>query len=57
MFLRLAVVCGTMRQAALRDGFEASDLPFLVDIVEADGLVGPMVSRIVNERLPLPRPN
>lgn len=41
-------------RAALRDGFEASDLPFLVDVVEADGLGGPMASRIAKERLPFP---
>ena len=41
-------------RAALRDGFEASDLPFLVDVVEAEGLGGAMALRIANERLPIP---
>lgn len=41
-------------QAALRDGFEASDLPFRVDLVDARGLSGAMRSRIDQERVPLP---
>ena len=42
------------QRAALRDGFEASDLPFRVEVVEADGLVGVFAARVNAERIPLP---
>ena len=40
--------------AALADAFEASDLPFRVDIVEAAGLAGGMAQRVLGEALALP---
>jgi uncharacterized protein len=39
------------QRAALRDGFEASDLPFLVDIVESAGLAGEVAERVAAERI------
>ena len=39
--------------AALRDAFEASDLPFRVDVVEADGLSPGFAARVDAERMPL----
>ena len=41
------------QRAALRDGFEASDLPFRVDVVEADSLAPGFASRVEAERVPL----
>ncbi len=40
-------------RASLRDGFEASDLPFTVDVVEAGQLAPAVAGRIAAERLPL----
>ena len=42
------------QRAALRDAFEASELPFRVDIVEAAGLAEGMAQRVRDEALPLP---
>ncbi len=42
------------QRAELRDAFEASSLPFTVDVVEADGLAVGMAQRIWAEALPLP---
>lgn len=42
-----------LQRADLRDAFEASDLPFKVDVVEAEGLSGAIASRVNAERLPL----
>ena len=41
------------QRAALRDAFEASDLPFCVDLVEADGLTQAVAARVLAERVPL----
>ena len=41
------------QRAALRDAFEASDLPFCVDLVEADGLSQAFAARVFSERVPL----
>ncbi len=41
------------QRADLRDLFEASELPFRVDVVEADALSQGMVERIVGECVPL----
>ena len=41
------------QRAALSDGFEASELPFRVDLVEADGLAAEMATRIMAERMAL----
>ena len=41
------------QRAALRDAFEASDLPFCVDLVEADGLAPAVAARVFSERVPL----
>ena len=41
------------QRAALRDAFEASDLPFCVDLVEADGLTQAVAARVFSERVPL----
>lgn len=41
------------RRAALSDGFEASELPFRVDVVEADGMTAEMAMRIMAERMAL----
>ena len=41
------------QRAALRDGFEASCLPFLVDVVESAGLNGAVADRIQAERVDL----
>lgn len=42
------------QRAALRDAFEASSLPFMVDVVEAEGLAPGMAQRVWSEALPLP---
>lgn len=42
------------QRAALRDGFEASDLPFRVDVVEAGGLDAGFAARVMAERIALP---
>ena len=45
----------TWRQRAdLRDAFEASELPFRVDLVEAAGLAGGMAPRVMAEARRLP---
>lgn len=41
------------QRAALRDAFEASELPCCVDIVEAGALSGAMVARVQQEMTPL----
>lgn len=41
------------QRAALTDGFEASRLPFRVDVVESDGLACGVAERIRSERLDL----
>lgn len=41
------------QRAALRDGFEASRLPFRVDVVESAGLAPGMAERIGSERVDL----
>jgi uncharacterized protein len=41
------------QRAALRDAFEASDLPFTVDLVDAAGLPEGMASRVMAEAQPL----
>ena len=41
------------QRADLRDAFDASDLPFSVDIVEAAGLAEGMARRVRDEALPL----
>jgi predicted nucleotidyltransferase len=41
------------QRAALHDAFEASGLPFTVDLVEADGLAAGMASRVAAEARPL----
>lgn len=43
------------QRAALRDAFEASDLPFRVDVVEASGLAPGIAARALAERMPLRR--
>ncbi len=40
-------------RADLRDAFEASDLPFLVDVVEASELAAEFRDRVAAERVPL----
>ncbi len=42
-----------LQRADLRDLFEASDLPFRVDLVEAEGLSQGMVERVTRESIPL----
>ncbi len=42
-----------LQRADLRDAFEASDLPFRVDVVEAAGLSGTIAERVHAERVPL----
>ena len=42
------------QRATLQDGFEASDLPFKVDVVEAEGLSGGIAERALSERVLLP---
>lgn len=42
-----------LQRADLREAFEASDLPFKVDVVEADGLSGVVEERVNAERVPL----
>ena len=44
-----------LKRADLRHAFEASDLPFRVDVVEADTLAPGMAARINGEKRPLPR--
>ena len=41
------------QRAALRDGFEASRLPFRVDVVESAGLTSGVADRIRSERVDL----
>jgi uncharacterized protein len=41
------------QRADLRDRFEASDLPFRVDLVEAEALPEGMVERVANESVSL----
>ena len=40
-----------LQRADLRDAFEASELPFKVDVVEAEGLSGGIKDRAYAERL------
>ena len=42
------------QRADLRDAFEASELPFRVDLVEAAGLAPGMAQRVLAEALALP---
>lgn len=42
-----------MQRADLRDRFEASDLPFRVDVVDADALTGGIADRVARESVPL----
>ena len=42
-----------LQRADLRDQFEASDLPFRVDVVEAEGLATGMAERVVGESIAL----
>jgi uncharacterized protein len=42
------------QRAALREGFEASALPFMVDVVESAGLAGDVAERIAAKRVLLP---
>ena len=42
------------QRADLRDAFEASNLPFSVDVVEAAGLAPGMAERVAAELRPLP---
>ena len=42
------------QRADLRDAFEASELPFGVDVVEAAGLAEGMAQRVYGEARPLP---
>lgn len=42
-----------LQRADLRDLFEASELPFRVDVVEADALEGKMAERVNSESVPL----
>lgn len=44
------------QRADLHDAFEASALPFRVDVVEAAGLSGVTAQRVLAERLPLHAP-
>lgn len=41
------------QRAALRDAFEASELPFVVDLVDEAGLAEGMAQRVAAEALPL----
>ena len=40
-----------LQRADLRDAFEASELPFRVDVVEAEGLSGGVEARVLAERV------
>ena len=42
------------QSAALSDAFEASDLPFCVDVLEAEGLAEGMAQRVRGEATDLP---
>lgn len=42
-----------LQRADLRDEFEASDLPFRVDVVEAEGLASGMAERVASESVAL----
>lgn len=42
-----------LQRADLRDRFEASDLPFRVDVVEAEGLPEGMAERVASESVSL----
>lgn len=42
------------QRADLRDAFEASTLPFSVDVVELDALAEGMRQRVLTEAMPLP---
>lgn len=41
------------QRAVLRDRFEASHLPFRVDVVEAESLSAGMAERVASESVPL----
>lgn len=55
LFVRPARLTWEQR-ADLRDRFEASELPFRVDMVEAESLPPGMVERVASESAELPRP-
>ena len=42
------------QRAELRSRFDASDLPFCVDVVETGALTHAVGQRVMQERLPLP---
>lgn len=42
-----------LQRADLRDLFEASELPFRVDVVEAEALAGRMAERVIGESVSL----
>jgi uncharacterized protein len=42
-----------LQRADLRDQFDASDLPFRVDVVEAEGLASGMAERVASESVAL----
>jgi uncharacterized protein len=42
-----------LQRADLQDQFEASDLPFRVDVVEAEGLASGMAERVASESVAL----
>ena len=52
--LLVAPALDWVQRAALRDAFERSDLPFRVDLVEADGLSVGFAARVNAERKQLP---
>ena len=52
LFVRPARLAWAQR-ADLRDHFEASDLPFRVDVVEAEGLPADMADRVARESVAL----
>ena len=42
-----------LQRVDLRDLFEASDLPFRVDVVETEALASGMTERVISESVPL----
>ena len=53
LLLEVGAALTWQQRAALRDGFEASDLPFRVDIVTVDELAASFRERVMRERVPL----
>lgn len=53
ILLTLPTTLSWDQRAQLRDAFENSDLPFKVDVVEADRLEGPTAERVRREMRPL----